>query len=108
MGLGDLLTPLLGLLAVVGGLCAAWFAGKTKGAAKAEVKAAEQRTKDNEEVAAILVQQNKAASDSEVEAVVKANEQVEDVNAMSDDAVMRELRERWTAPAADNQNRSSN
>lgn len=83
-------------LAAITALLSVWYAGKTKGEANAKVKAAEQRTEDQEAIKVQEIQKTKAAAQAEVETVSKANEALSDVNSMSDDAVLAELRRDYT------------
>ena len=82
-------------------LFAVWFSAKKSGKAEANVAAAEQRTADNEALAVDTIQKAQAASKKEVDTVANANEAINEVNAMSDADVMRELRESYSRPTAD-------
>lgn len=82
-------------------LFAVWFSAKKSGAAEAAVAAAEQRTADNEALAVDTIQKAQAATKTEVDTVANANEAINEVNAMSDADVMRELRESYARPATD-------
>lgn len=104
MGLvSDIGAPLLAFLAIVGGLFAAWFAGKSKGTATAKVEAAEQRTEDHNAIAAETITKNQKAIAEQNTATVQANDIDEDVARMSDADVLNELHNR-TGTAAANRN----
>lgn len=89
--IADMAGPILTFLAIVGGLFAAWFAGKAKGNATAKVEAAEQRTEDNNAIAAETIKKNQKAIAEQNEATVQANEIDEAVSRMSDADVLNEL-----------------
>ncbi|HBR4557443.1 TPA: hypothetical protein ACHJC8_000726 [Klebsiella pneumoniae] len=81
-----------GLVVVLLGLIAGAFGlGHARGTSKAEAKAEQQRTEEN---AAATV----AAAERRADATKGASDVQEDVKRMGDDAVDRELRERFTRP----------
>lgn len=88
---------IMAVMAVIS-MLSIWYAGKTKGEANAKVKAAEQRTADQEELKVSEIQKTEAAAAAEVKAVGNANEQVVEVNAMSDADVINELHRDWSDP----------
>jgi len=83
-------------LAALTALFSVWYAGKTKGEANAKVKAAEQRTVDQEELKVNEIQKAEAAAQAEVKAIGNAHEQSNEVTSMSDADVLSELRRDWT------------
>lgn len=90
IGLGDIGSLAMGALVIVSGLFMAWFAGRSKGSAQA--KAAEDRAKEKDEIAAATVQKNQAATDLQVKLTVESNEIDEDVKRLSNDDLFNELR----------------
>lgn len=87
--------PLMGLLIACVGIIGVWFGAKKAGKADADTAAAEQRTADNEAIAVRQVNEARAAAQTQVDKVANANEALNEVNGMSDDAVLRELRESY-------------
>lgn len=83
------------LAAIVAGF-SLWFAAKTKGEANEKVKAAEQRSKDQEEMKVQELERMKAQTETEVKTVGAANEAVTEVNSMSDADVLSELHRDYT------------
>lgn len=79
-------------LAAIVALFSVWFAAKTKGKADERVKAAEQRSADQEQMKVQELERMKAQTETEVKTVGAANEAVSEVNAMSDADVLNELR----------------
>lgn len=84
-------TMIFGALSVLVALVVAFFGGHAKGKAAADVKAAEQRAQDNNELAAETVKQNQAAIAKQTDAVVQSNEIDENVKRLSDDDLFSEL-----------------
>jgi len=82
-------------------LFAVWFSAKKSGKAEANVAAAEQRTAEHEALAVDQIQKAQTASKTEIQSVSNANEAINEVNAMSDADVMRELRNEYSRPEAD-------
>ena len=81
-----------GLVVVLLGLIAGAFGlGHARGTSKAEAKAEQQRTEEN---AAATV----AAAERRADATKGASDVQENVKRMGDDAVDRELREKFTRP----------
>lgn len=101
MGL-DIGSTLAGLAVLFIGVLAAWVTGNAKGKASAKVEAAEQRTKDNETIAAETIIKNQEAIAVQNKAVVEANEIDEDISRMSDADVFNELRNASRTTSADN------
>lgn len=87
--LGAIVLAVFGVLSAIG---AAWFAGKSKGSANEKVKAAEQRSKDNDEAAAEVVKDNQAAVEHQIKVVIESNEEEDAVRRLSDDDLFNELR----------------
>lgn len=90
------------VIAAIVALLSVWYAGKTKGEANAKVKAAEQRTIDQEQLKVDEIQKAEAATQAEVKAIGNAHEQVTDVNAMSDADVLNELRRDYSEDRSSN------
>lgn len=87
--------PIMGLLIACVGIIGVWFGAKKAGKADADVASAEQRTADNEAIAVRQVNEARAAADSRIDKVANANEALNEVNNMSDDAVLNELRQSY-------------
>lgn len=89
---GDIGGTLAGWGLLIAAVLVAWITGNIKGNASEKVKAAEQRTVDNEAIAAETVSKNQSAIAEQNKAVVEANEIDETVSSMSDADVLNELR----------------
>lgn len=98
----DIFGNLAGWGVIIIGILAAWITGNIKGKASAKVEAAEQRTKDNETIAAETIIKNQEAIAVQNKAVVEANEIDEDISRMSDTDVLNELRNASRTTSADN------
>lgn len=68
-----------------------WFAAKTKGEANEKVKAADQRTTDQEAAKVNELKRIEIQTQAEVKSVGVAHESSTEVNAMSDADVLSEL-----------------
>lgn len=98
----DIGSTLAGLAVLLIGVLAAWVTGNAKGKASAKIEAAEQRTKDNEAIAAEIVLKNQSAIVEQTKTTVEANEIDEAVSRMSDADVLNELRNGSRTATADN------
>lgn len=79
------------VVAAIVALFSVWFAAKTKGKADERVKAAEQRSADQEQMKVQELERMKAQTETEVKTVGAANEAVTEVNSMPDADVLNEL-----------------
>ena len=85
--------------ALLAGLFAIWKTGKTSGAAKEQVKAAEAKTQVNEAIAVREIERTQAEAQKTVSTVEAANDAGKNIDALDDNAVREQLRNRWTRPA---------
>lgn len=78
------------------GILAIFASAKRTGKAEGEKVAAEQIAKDREAIAANEVRKEHVAAEANAKAIERAGDEISDVNRMSNDAVNRELRDKWT------------
>lgn len=84
------------VLAAIATMFSVWYAGKTKGEANANNKAAEQRAIDKTELQVNQIQKAETEAKAEVKAIGNAHNEAIEVSAMSDADVLSELRRDYT------------
>jgi len=78
------------------GVLAIFASAKKSGQAEGRATAAETIAKDREAIAASEIKKQHEAAKTELESVEKANNATAEVNRTSSDAVLNELRDKWT------------